>query len=275
MRAIFQATRGNLRAAADALAAATHVGLITGFFIPNGRPPAAETDGPAATALLARAFHQTGIPCRVATDSECASACAAALRAAGAASALDSIAPHQDPAPLIDRWRDAGISHVIAVERCGPNAEGGVRNMRGLEIAAHVAPLDRLFVAGPWSTIAIGDGGNELGMGSLPPTLIADNVPLGQEIGCIVPADTLITAGVSHWGAYALLAALALQRPDWAGAMRAALDPALDEAIIAAMVADGPAVDGVSFDRAPTIDTLPMARHHEVLHAIRRIIDGR
>ena len=75
-------------------------------------------------------------------------------------------------------------------------------------------------------------------------------------------------AGVSHWGAYALLGALAVIRPDWAPVMRAVLDPALDSAIVAAMVADGPAVDGVTGRREPTIDTLPMAAHAAVLERV-------
>ncbi len=40
--------------------------------------------------------------------------------------------------------------------------------MRGTDISAYAAPLDRLFSAGPWRTIAIGDGGNEIGMGGVP-----------------------------------------------------------------------------------------------------------
>jgi hypothetical protein len=140
--------------------------------------------------------------------------------------------------------------------------------MRGTDISAHAAPLDQLFSAGPWRTIGIGDGGNEIGMGCVPRSLIAQHVPLGEVIGCVVPADFLIAAGVSHWGAYALLAALALLRPDWSAAMLAGLDPVLDQAVVEAVVRDGPAVDGVSLRRAATIDALDMERHRQVLESI-------
>ena len=86
MGAVFQATKGGLFKAASALAAtdAPCIGLITGFFVPAGDPPAAETDGPAGAALLARGFLEAGRTCRLATDTICASACRVALDRAGA-----------------------------------------------------------------------------------------------------------------------------------------------------------------------------------------------
>ena len=275
MDAVFQATRGGLWRAAHALTAVTapRIGLITGFFVPAADPPAAETDGPAGAALMVRGFTRTGLSCRLATDTVCQSACRAALDAAGAhAVPIDAVAPGGTVDALIDLWRQDGIDWVIAIERCGPAADGRLRNMRGADISAYAAPLDRLFGAGPWRTIAIGDGGNEIGMGCLP---IVHYVPLGGTIGCVVPADFLIAAGVSHWGAYAMLAALATLRPDWSAAMLGGLDPAVDRAVIEAMVRDGPAVDGVSLRREATIDGLGMAVHQAVSEAIRQIAAGR
>lgn len=277
MQPVFAATRGGLAAAAEALAAvpAPRIGLITGFFVPGAEVPAPETDGPAGAALLCRGFADAGLICRVATDEACAGATRIALHAAGAASVpLDALAPAQDPAALCGAWRAAGIDWAIAIERCGPSADGRPRNMRGLDISLHVAPLHGLFTDGPWRTIAIGDGGNELGMGGLPPRLVADHVPLGDTIACVTPAEVLIAAGISHWGAYALLAGLALLRPDWRCAMRRPLDPVLDEAVVRAMVRDGPAVDGVSLRRAATIDALPMPAHHAVLEAVLAAADA-
>ena len=71
---LFDAARGGLWGAASALATArsARVGLITGFYVPQGSPPAAETDGPLGTALLAKGLLAVGIPCRVATDEPCA-----------------------------------------------------------------------------------------------------------------------------------------------------------------------------------------------------------
>ena len=269
--ALFTAARGGLWRAASALAAcpSPKIGLLTGFYVPLGDPPAAETDGPCATALLARGLTDAGVTCRIATDTLCASACAAALAAAGVTLPIDTVAPEGSTAQAAAAWRDAGIDWVIAIERAGPSAGGPPRNMRGQDIAAHVAPLHQLFSEDGFRSIAIGDGGNELGMGALPHDVIAVNVPHGETIACVVPADHLIVSGVSHWGVYALLAALALLRRDWRDALLAALDPALDAAIVAATVRDGPAVDGITLRREPTIDSLPMAVHATKLTAIR------
>ena len=46
-------------------------------------------------------------------------------------------------------------------------------------------------------------------MGKLPAGLIAKHVPNGAEIACVTSCDHLVVAGVSNWGAYGLMAALA------------------------------------------------------------------
>ena len=272
--ALFEAARGGLWSAASALAAApaARVGLITGFYVPLGSPPAAETDGPVGTALLAKGFAELGIPCRLATDEPCRSACAAALTGAGASGVpVDAT----DIAATIAAWRHTGITHAISIERCGRSADGAPRNMRGLDISSYTAPLDELFTAGPWETIAIGDGGNEIGMGSLPRELIARHVDHGETIACVTAARHLIVAGVSNWGAYALLGALAALRPEWRERLLVSLDEKLDQAVLEATVNNGPAVDGVSRLRTMTVDNLDMAIHHGKLREIRALVQGR
>ena len=75
---------GHLGAAAFHLAEhATHVGLVTGFYVPHGQPPAAETDGPPGTLMLARALESLGIEVTVLTDELCFPAVSAAAAATG------------------------------------------------------------------------------------------------------------------------------------------------------------------------------------------------
>lgn len=271
--ALFEAARGGLWSAAPALAMApsARVGLITGFYVPLGSPPAAETDGPVGAALLAKGLEAVGIRCRLATDHPCRSACAAALAGAGATGVpVDAT----DVAGTIATWRRSGITHAISIERCGRSTDGTPRNMRGLDISSYTAPLDELFTAGPWETIAIGDGGNEIGMGSLPRELIAQHVDHGETIACVTPARHLVVAGVSNWGAYALLGALAALRPDWRERLLACLDEKLDQAVLEATVNNGPAVDGVSRLRTMTVDNLDMTVHHSKLREIRALVQG-
>jgi D-glutamate cyclase len=271
------ASSGGLWGAASALAAAQpcRVGLITGFYVPMGSPPAAETDGPVGAALLARGLAAVGVPCRLATDEPCRNACAVALAAAGACDVpVDEAAIGAPLAPLIETWRTSGITHAISIERCGRSADGAPRNMRGLDIGSYTVPLDDLFAAGPWATIAVGDGGNEIGMGALLRALIAQHITHGETIACVTPAQHLIVAGVSHWGAYALLGALAVLRADWRTRLIDSLDEGLERQVLEATLADGPAVDGVSRRQTPTIDNLDLATHQEKLRAIRALAKG-
>ena len=270
--ALFEAARGGLWGAASALAMApaARVGLITGFYVPQGSPPAAETDGPVGAALLAKGLVEVGISCRIATDALCRSACAAAVRGAGLPSlAVDAT----DVADVIETWRRSEITHAISIERCGRSADGAPRNMRGEDIGSYTAPLDDLFSAGPWETIAVGDGGNEIGMGAVSRSLIGRHVAHGETIACVTPAQHLIVAGVSNWGAYALLGALAALCEDWRASLLACLDEGLDKRVLEVTIARGPAVDGVSRLPSPTVDNLDIATHHRVLRNIRKLVE--
>jgi hypothetical protein len=271
--ALFEAARGGLWGAAHALAEASgpRVGLITGFYVPLGSPPAAETDGPVGTALLARGLLHVGVPCRLATDEPCRSACSAALAGAGIA---DTPIDCADVAALIEIWGRSGITHVISIERCGRSADGAPRNIRGEDISSYTAPLDELFTAGPWQTIAVGDGGNEIGMGSIPRDVIARHVDHGETIACVTPARHLIVAGVSNWGAYAMLGALAALREDWRAPLLDCLDENIDKAVLEATVEHGPAVDGVSRMCAMTVDNFEMSMHHGKLREIRSLVEA-
>jgi D-glutamate cyclase len=271
---LFAAASGGLWQAASTMASAPKLslGIITGFYVPLGTPPAAETDGPVGAAMLAAALRRVGVPCRVVTDEPCRGTCAAALRSANVP--LDVVPLGGSVSEFVTLWRTLGVTHAVSIERCGRSADGAPRNMRGEDISTFTTPLDDLFLAGPWTRIAIGDGGNEIGMGSVPAALIGEFVAHGETIACATPADHLVVAGVSNWGAYALIAALAVLRSDWRMALLESLDPARDEAILRAMVDDGPAVDGVTRQRTLTVDSLPMEVHHTKLRAIRAVAEG-
>src|SRR5438105_2708064 len=59
------------------------LGIITGFFIPTGTPPAGETDGPLGALFLARALVPLGFRVVLATDDFCTAALQVGLEAAG------------------------------------------------------------------------------------------------------------------------------------------------------------------------------------------------
>jgi hypothetical protein len=272
-RELVEATRGELLAAAEALAGARSVGLITGFFVPRAEVAAPETDGPVGTALLAAALAACGLPVRIAVDAPCAKAVRVAVEAAGGGVAVDEVGVDDRAGidRLIEAWRGAGVSHAVAIERCGRSGDGRPRNMRGVDVSPWTAPLDDLFVGGPWIKLAVGDGGNEIGMGRLPAGLVARTVPNGAAIACVTSCDHLVVAGVSNWGAYGLLAALAVVRADWRPAITKILTAEQDLAVTQAIVDKAGAVDGVTARREPTVDGFAPQIHGDLVRELGRI----
>jgi len=273
---LITANRGGLGDAARALSGATCVGLITGFFVPRGDVAAPETDGPVGAALLAAALAACGVPTRIAVDTPCAEAVRVAVEAAGGGVAVDEVGV--DDRAGIDRlsssWQRLGIGHAIAIERCGRSADGRPRNMRGVDVSPWTAPLDDLFLGGPWAKLAVGDGGNEIGMGKLPAGLIARTVPNGAEIACVTSCDHLVVAGVSNWGAYGLMAALAVLRADWRPIIANFLTAERDLAVTRAIVEKAGAVDGVSARGEATVDGFGPEVHGPLIDELGRIACG-
>ena len=274
--ALIEATPGELEAAARSLAGATSVGLITGFFVPRGEVLAPETDGPVGTALLAAGLAACGVPARIAVDTPCAGAVRAAVAEAGQPVTVDEVGVDDQTGldGLLATWRGAFLSHAISIERCGRSADGRPRNMRGVDVGNWTAPLDDLFLGGPWTRLAVGDGGNEIGMGWLPAGLVARAVPNGETIACVTPCDHLVVAGVSNWGAYGLLAALAVVRPGWAMTLATFLGAARDLAVTRAVVEHAGAVDGVTALREATVDGFGPEIHGPLADELARIARG-
>lgn len=124
---------------------------------------------------------------------------------------------------MADEIMAAGMpSAVIASEFPGANAKGEYHNAVGKNTTPLEAKGDILFLklknAGVLN-IAIGDLGNELGMGTIlehiqkyvPYTSSKSNCVCGCDggIASVVAADNIITATVSDWGCYGMIAAIA------------------------------------------------------------------
>lgn len=117
-------------------------------------------------------------------------------------------------------------SAVISIECPGANELGYYHNAVGLDVTALEAKQDVLFdklQAMGVLNIAIGDLGNEIGMGTISDTLEkyipyarrgACNCGCGGGIAVRTKADNIITATVSDWGCYAMIAAIAFLMED-------------------------------------------------------------
>lgn len=263
---------------------APNVAIITGFYIPHGNPPSAETDGPIGAAHLAAGFSELDIPVRLVTDSKCSNAVRSAFHAAGVSTEINfDVIPVSDSDPdvsqsissVLSSWKSSNppVSHIISIERVGPNRDGIARNMLGEDITQYTAPLHKLFESDSEQvTIGIGDGGNELGMGIIPIDIIRKSDNQREIIACRVPCNHLIVCGVSNWGAIGLLASLALLRTDWSAQLMEILTVASKSNILEEMVTKGPAVDGVTKIQSLSVDNLPWDVHATVTNDIREIV---
>ena len=134
--------------------------------------------------------------------------------------------PDQAAAQADEILATAKPAAVISIEAPGCNEQGVYHNAIGLEVTELEAKMDVLFEKAQAMgilNIAIGDLGNEIGMGAIADTLNTYipyaakgrcNCGCGGGIAVKTKADTLITATVSDWGCYAMIAALAYLKED-------------------------------------------------------------
>ncbi len=238
------------------LRAATLLRDIKGkVLIGTGFPVAGafETDGPVGAINLYQALEQLGAEPVIVCGKPLSDALASDYRVHEIA--VGQLGPEQARAYL----EAASPSAVISVERPGLSAQGRYFNMRGEDISAHCACFDHFVTQANCPTIAIGDGGNEIGMG---------NISAALEQLDIIPSattcDELLLADVSNWGALGLIAILGYwQQTD----LLATISP---RQVLAYLSARG-SVDGVSRENTLTEDSLPVEVGETVLEELRRL----
>lgn len=129
----------------------------------------------------------------------------------------DDAKARAEAAALLDDLKPALL---FSTERVGRNADGIYCSMRGVDFGAERARIDHVFdvaLERGLPTVAVGDGGNEIGMGSIAQAVAAhvkfgDARPAGGAgIGATSKARILVTAAVSNWGCAAIAAAMALR----------------------------------------------------------------
>jgi D-glutamate cyclase len=283
---------GDLVASAEILGALepSHVVVLTGFPCCVNESPPTETDGPPGALALARAAYQLGHVVSVVTDDCNKDVFAAAMKDIGDwmndASKLrlecfPSSMTEADDVRLDALAKDCGL--ILACERAGPSLDGMCYTMRGVNMNEKglIAPIHKIIEKSSCIFLAIGDGGNELGMGKVLDS-IKDNIPNGEKIGCVIAADRLVAASVSNWGGYALAAGAALVRAkkesnsdddlaykieEWIGKC---LPTEQQEVALLQRCVDVGCRDGVSGMVEATVDGMPLATSMQALRDIRK-----
>ncbi|WP_207004438.1 glutamate cyclase domain-containing protein [Trinickia mobilis] len=276
---------GGAADAAQALGAAKHVMVLTGFSVAEGKP---ETDGPPGAAALGHALTELGKVVTYVTDSTNRPVLKAAVNVVDPNFAqygrfVSFDAPHgvegdRQAAEVIDKYKPDA---VVAIELPARTTNGGPRrNMRGIDINGFNPPVDGLLLAASAkgiTTVGVGDGGNEAGMGGLAGIPKALD---GSEMASAVRAGYPVTAWNSNLGAEAI-GAMALAQ---GGALDKLHTPKQQSAMIEATLAAG-AVDGVTRKTeagAPSddgrsrtgVDGFTPAVHAGMLEMLRNVVQG-
>ena len=278
--------------------------ILTGFpcLIQNQCPQ--ETDGPLGCMALARTLALLNKKVTIVTDSSCIDAVRHCANGAGILKLrtlytiqienFSAVGNNDMKMNDIDerRLQELKSSHdcVIAIERAGPNKDRRYLTMSKKDMNHLLAPLESLFldnnskIVNKPITIGIGDGGNEVGMGSVYEEVrTSKKIPNSDSIACTTPADYLLACSVSNWGGYALAGSLTL--------LSASLDDTIssDEDLlyhvnkcypsnleetetIRVLTQQGGACDGVTGKNEMTVDGFSWRKNLEVLSEIRNII---
>ena len=250
--------------AASELLRGERIVIVTGFCIRAAM--IGETDGPPGALAIADALRQLGKEVVLVSDAHSKGLLDAGAAVYGTAfrtlvlDVKQGIADRQ----IDELLADFKPTQVLAIERPGSAIDGHRYSMRDESLDDLVPAADRLLAPGaPYRTIAIGDGGNELGMGSLRTALMA-RINHGELIFCATRADHVIAAGISNWGGSALVAALSLLSG------RALLrGPEHERAVLRAIIAAG-AVDGCTRKNELSVDGLAWDDYAQTLADIDR-----
>ena len=240
-----------LAAVSASLAHAKRAVLLTGFPVrmPDGSITG-ETDGPSGTANLAAALTAAGCGVSVVTDWSSYPHLEAALRFRAPQATLIRL-PEQNTDNFIRTFiRDAKPTHLISLERPGKAENGHYHSMRGEQLDDMITDsalfLSAAREAGA-TVISIGDGGNEMGMGTFRREILA-GVPHGELICTAEAADLTLASGVSNWWGWGIAS------------------------LLRRVVAAG-GVDGCTKKAELTVDALPLETHLRILQSVRKLTD--
>ncbi|MFZ5967778.1 MAG: DUF4392 domain-containing protein [Bacillota bacterium] len=257
-----------LERSAKELLEGTTIFIVTGFVIRDTLT--GETDGPIGAVSLAGALEQLGKKVILITDRYSRDMLYHCIKTKNLEIPVE-IMPYGKEKEfsnhMLLKYRP---SHVVAVERPGRAADGKCYSMRGEDLSDLVPNTDILFEESKKrqiTSIAVGDGGNEIGMGRVRDHVVA-SVHRGREICAVLCTDYLVVAGVSNWGGHALAAALSLLTK------KMLLHNAGEEIkLLKGMVAAG-AVDGCTKKREMTVDGLCLEENLNILQLLRNVVEA-
>lgn len=266
MDGIGRVLRGQLKEAVCELYHSRCIFVLTGFVIRDTMT--GETDGPLGAVSIVRALEMLGKEVVIITDGYSVDILKQLKEAMKLESGILSV-PFEGAVDFLKQaMDDYGPTHVLAIERPGRSAEGIYHTMNGESLNDLVPDTDCLFQMAKTrgvKTIAIGDGGNEIGMGNVS-TLVKNHVRNGAAIAAAESCHLLVLATVSNWGGYGITAGLSL----FSG--KNLLNPPETESELLAVMVQAGAVDGCSRKSDMTVDGLSLEENLAVVDRLQQII---
>jgi len=257
------AVQGELLPAVEKMVKSDNILLATGFYILSAGE--IETDGPPGAIVLAEALRKAGKKVTLIYDDH-----SNAIMKNGLSSIngkVDTLALSVDHNFDSDPLKVGENSCFIALERPGKALDGKYYNFRGKDISSYHASLDEFYTEcknNGITTIGIGDGGNELGMGRVS-SAVDDFVPFDRPFSCQTESDFCVCAGVSNWAGYGMAALLSSMLN------RNLMPEPYELRDLLDAIVDAGAVDGVSGKAEPTVDGLEASWEHDIFSAMYQI----
>lgn len=260
--------KGQLELCVKSLDSSNTVVIVTGFAVKVAK--VGETDGPPGALALAYALENLNKKVIIVTDkySEVFLRIGANLLNLDAViSIFEENKEEEQSEEIIRKYKP---DHVIGIERPGRGCDNRCYSMRGEDITSFCPNTDLLFIKAKQnniSTSAVGDGGNEVGMGKVKDSVVK-YVNKGNIICAQFCSDNLIVAGVSNWGAFGICVGLCIINNNMV-----MYDEEIYEKILKEMVKAG-AVDGYSKKRETTVDGLTYEENLEVFLKLRALAEA-
>lgn len=248
------------------LSTASSVMIITGFCIKDTMT--GETDGPMGAAVLARGLQKLGKEVVLVSDNYSEELLKVCCKVLEIEVPIENVPYDGAEDFCIQLLNEFQPSHVVALERPGRAADGGCYSMRGEDLREIIPDTDLLLKKSREegiTTVAIGDGGNEMGMGKAR-SLILQLLPQGEKIVAVTEADHLVVADVSNWGGYAILAGLSILTS------QQLLHSEESEKNMLQAIIDAGGVDGCTKKRELTVDGLSLETNLRILKGLGELV---
>lgn len=236
--------------------------VLTGFPVASAGG-IGETDGPSGAVNIAYALEMAGIKTTLATDQWSYDILCGTAKVLCPKVKVEKI---ETPSGIATLLNQETPDLIVTIERPSKAKDGHFHSMRGVIIDEFITDTDSIAEYQGAKVIAIGDGGNEYGMGSFTQNL--PNVTEENELMFAVSTcDFPLLAGVSNWWSWGIQALISVKIG------KNILNSDEKEAELVQAMIDAGSVDGITAKNEITVDNLSLEENLSILRKVRAILE--